>query len=55
MSEHDLNNVYFLLGLGKKSLSKWYLQASDDDIQYANEILAEYEMSFYNIESTTLQ
>jgi hypothetical protein len=41
MNEHDRDNVNFLLSLTDKQMDQWYKQASDDDVLYAAEIMAE--------------
>lgn len=39
MNEYDKNNLNFLLTLHGKSFGEWADQASEDDIQYAMELL----------------
>lgn len=43
MNAHDKGNLEFLLSLGEQGLANWYNQASDDDVQYAAELLDQYE------------
>jgi hypothetical protein len=42
MDQHDLRNLRFLLSLGKIGLIRFMQQASEDDVIYANELLARY-------------
>jgi hypothetical protein len=48
MNEYDKNNLSFLLSLHSNSFREWAEQASEDDIQYAMELLrqrqAEYDL-----------
>ena len=39
MNEHDKNNLNFLLHANKAQLSKWFKSITDDDVQYAFELL----------------
>ena len=43
MNQRDQANLEFLLNLTPRRLTAWYAQASEDDIQYATELLAQYE------------
>lgn len=43
MTEHDRNNLNFLLTIDDNSLAKWFETASDDDIIYAFELIQEYK------------
>ena len=43
MTEHDRDNLNFLLKCSEESLRDWYEQASEDDRAYANELLDAYE------------
>lgn len=40
MSEHDLDNLKFLLASPPEVIRDWYEQADEDDYQYAKTILA---------------
>lgn len=39
MSEHDLNNLAFLLTSDHDTMMDWYDQSTEDDIKYASTIL----------------
>lgn len=39
----DQANLQFLLTLTSEALANWYAQASEDDIEYASELLDAYE------------
>ena len=43
MNQRDLSNLDFLRSLSPEALLKWYEQASEDDIEYASELLAAWE------------
>lgn len=38
MSEHDLDNLNFLLALDAEGFQKWGYQADEDDLKYAEEL-----------------
>lgn len=44
MNEHDRNNLNFLLSLNKDPVAfdKWCHKRTDDDMDYAMELLAQY-------------
>ena len=41
MNSHDKQNLEFLLSIPDEALTQWFKQASDDDIAYAFEIMAQ--------------
>jgi hypothetical protein len=41
MSQHDKDNLIFLMSLSTEGLRNWFTQASDDDINYAEELIAQ--------------
>jgi hypothetical protein len=41
MSQHDKDNLIFLMSLSIEGLRNWFTQASDDDINYAEELIAQ--------------
>ena len=41
MSQRDKDNLIFLLNLTPTGLRNWFDQASDDDINYAEELIAQ--------------
>jgi hypothetical protein len=43
VNDWDRNNIDFLLALKGQGLTDWVDQASDDDMAYANELLARYK------------
>ena len=44
MNQRDTNNLNFLRNLSPEALLAWYEQASEDDIEYAGELLAAWEL-----------
>lgn len=42
MKKRDRRNLQFLLSLDEFTLLQWYLQSSEDDREYAAEILKNY-------------
>lgn len=40
MKKRDKKNLKFLLALDESGLRTWYDQATEDDIEYASELLA---------------
>lgn len=41
MNAHDRDNLNFLLTAGPKVMQEWHQQASEDDYNYAMELLAQ--------------
>jgi hypothetical protein len=41
MNAHDTNNLMFLMSMSTKQLKQWYMEVSEDDRVYAEELLAE--------------
>jgi hypothetical protein len=41
MNAHDTNNLMFLMSLTPKALMQWYMEVSEDDRLYAEELMAE--------------
>jgi hypothetical protein len=41
MSQRDKDNLIFLMSLSTEGLRNWFTQASDDDIDYAEELIAQ--------------
>jgi len=41
MNEHDTGNLLFLLSLNSRQLKQWYMEISEDDRLYAEELLAQ--------------
>lgn len=54
MEQRDVDNLKFLLSLSPVALKQWYEQAGEDDIQYASELLDNYEheLMLAGVEST---
>lgn len=46
MNPNDKNNLDFLLNSSQESISVWYDQASEDDIQYAVELMNRAALEF---------
>lgn len=44
MNDHDRQNLIFLLTADADTLSQWYDQMSEDDHEYAHELLAQYSL-----------
>ena len=44
MSQRDADNLAFLLNLTPTGLREWYEQASEDDINYAEELIAQAQI-----------
>jgi hypothetical protein len=44
MNDHDKDNLEFLMAISKNTLLDWCDQASDDDIQYAIELLKQRQI-----------
>lgn len=42
MNKHDRDNLDFLLNASPAVIEDWYMQMSDDDIEYAFELLEAY-------------
>jgi len=42
MNQRDRDNLNFLLQATPESLAAWYAQASEDDLEYADELLDRY-------------
>ena len=49
MNKHDLDNLKFLLNTDAASLQEWYSQVTDDDVDYAMELLSQFEKDFFAI------
>jgi hypothetical protein len=41
MNKHDTDNLQFILSLNEIQLAEWYDSLSDDDIEYASELMQE--------------
>ena len=41
MNAHDTSNLMFLMNLSKSQLKQWYMDVSEDDRLYAEELLAQ--------------
>jgi hypothetical protein len=39
MNEHDRDNLRFLLSADKSTMDQWYQTVSEDDVEYALELL----------------
>ena len=44
MSTRDKDNLIFLMSLSPEGLKMWYSQASEDDIAYAEELIAQAQI-----------
>ncbi len=42
MKRRDRDNLNFLMQANPETLSAWYAQASEDDLEYADELLSLY-------------
>jgi hypothetical protein len=44
LDDNDLNNLEFLLTASSEGYRQWQAQADDDDLDYALELLIEYNL-----------
>jgi hypothetical protein len=44
MNARDKDNLIFLMSLSTEGLRAWFTQASDDDIAYAEELIAQAQI-----------
>ena len=44
MSQRDKENLVFLMSLSPAGLRDWFTQASEDDINYAEELIAQAQI-----------
>jgi hypothetical protein len=42
MNEYDRANLFFLMNATPEELEEWYNSVSEDDHEYASELMAEY-------------
>lgn len=47
MTEHDRDNLNFLLKASEEGFKEWYENASADDLAYANELLEQFAEEVY--------
>lgn len=50
MTEHDRQNLNFLMTVSEAGFKHWYDQADEDDIQYAFELIQQYRSELEEIE-----
>jgi hypothetical protein len=50
MNSNDRANLEFLMNLSVEGLATWYDQASNDDIEYANELLTQFDAELSQLE-----
>lgn len=43
MNQHDRDNLMFLINADKATMKEWYGSVSQDDIEYALELLQQYK------------
>lgn len=48
MNSHDRSNLEFLRALSADALQNWFSQASEDDVEYAQELLDAWERELNN-------
>lgn len=48
MNSHDRANLEFLRTLSADALQNWFSQASEDDVEYAQELLDAWERELNN-------
>lgn len=48
MNSHDRANLEFLRALSADALQNWFSQASEDDVEYAQELLDAWERELNN-------
>jgi hypothetical protein len=44
MNDNDKNNLIFLMNLSPQAFREWFAQASMDDIDYAEELIAQAQI-----------
>lgn len=44
MNSHDMENIKFLLNADEETIKDWYSKTTDDDHEYAFEIMKEYQL-----------
>jgi len=44
MNDNDKNNLVFLMNLSPQAFREWFAQASMDDIDYAEELIAQAQI-----------
>jgi hypothetical protein len=49
MNERDSNNLAFIMSLSKAGFDEWMRVATDDDIDYALELIAQHRMYLHSI------
>ena len=49
MNEHDRDNLAFIMSLSKKGFDEWMRVATNDDIDYALELIAHHRMHLHSI------
>jgi hypothetical protein len=60
MNDHDRKNLMFLLNSTPDMLADWYIQVTEDDHEYASELMSMYSKEleiknrFYAVESVDL-
>jgi len=52
MNPHDRSNLKFLMALDRSTFRNWWLSVSEDDHQYALELLDQYGKELNDLEST---
>lgn len=52
MNPHDRSNLKFLMALDRDTFRNWWLSVSEDDHQYALELLDQYGKELNDLEST---
>ena len=55
MKKRDRKNLKFLLALDESGLKAWYDQATEDDIEYASELLATAMLASKSKQSTAMR
>ena len=53
-SQHDRNNLNFLLNANPETLKMWYKNCSDDDLHYAKSLLDAYVLEIHEEIETQL-
>lgn len=49
MNERDSNNLAFIMSLSKAGFDEWMRVATEDDIDYAMELIAQYRIHMHSI------
>lgn len=55
MNEYDRNNLHFIMNLDTREFEDWAMESSDDEIQYAIEIIRQARLELAEQERELLE